>query len=218
MNSFPALLAGTWVTLKITFLSLGLGLIIALPFSFGQVYGNKLIKSIIGGYERVVRSIPGLVMLFLIFYGFPEVGIRFSPFVACFIGLGIRSSAYQSQIFRGAIQSVSTTQMRAARSLGMTSFEGFRYVVLPQAVRIALPPWTNEFTIVLKDSSFAFALGVTELLRQGRYIISTQYEPMLIYLTVAGIYLFITLVVNRGIGSLEKKLEIPGFSARERIR
>jgi len=81
--------------------------------------------------------------------------------------------------------------MRAARSLGMTKFQGFRYVVLPQAFRIALPPWANEFTIVLKDSSLAYALGVTELLRQGGYIISTSYEPMLIYLTIAAIYFVI---------------------------
>nr|WP_272940771.1 amino acid ABC transporter permease [Kosmotoga olearia] len=209
---------GTWMTLKLTFWSLGLGLILALPFSFGQVYGGRIAKGIIVVYERLFRSIPLLVILFLIFYGFPKINVRFSPFTACILGLGLRSAAYQSQIFRGAIQSVSETQMRAARSLGMSRLQGFRHVVLPQALRIALPGWTNEFTIVLKDSSLAYALGVTELLRQGGYIISTKYEPMLIYLSVAVIYLVITLGINRGLGTVEKKLAIPGFAVKEQIR
>ncbi|AKI96728.1 polar amino acid ABC transporter permease [Kosmotoga pacifica] len=218
INSFPALLEGTWVTLKITFLSLGLGLAIALPLSFGQVYGGKGFRVFVVIYERIFRSIPELVILFLIFYGFPRAGIKFSPFTAVVLGLGIRSAAYQSQIFRGAIQSISTTQMRAARSLGMTKLQGFRHVVLPQALRVALPPWTNEFTIVLKDSSLAYALGVTELLRRGGYIISTTYEPMLIYLTVALIYFVITFTVNRSLKKVEEALAIPGFEIKESIR
>jgi len=134
------------------------------------------------------------------------------------IGLGFRSSAYQSQIFRGAINSVSSAQMRAARSLGMTNLKGFINIVLPQAIRIALPPWTNEFTIVLKDSSLAYALGVTELLRQGGYIIATKYEPMLIYLTVAVMYFIVTIAINKTLGSVEKRLAIPGFDVKETVR
>lgn len=111
------------MTLKLTFWSLGLGLILALPFSFGQVYGGRIAKGIIVVYERLFRSIPLLVILFLIFYGFPKINVRFSPFTACILGLGLRSAAYQSQIFRGAIQSVSETQMRAARSLGMSRLQ-----------------------------------------------------------------------------------------------
>ncbi len=85
-----------WVTLQITFLTLGLGLVLALPISFGQVYGNKWIKALIAVYEKILRSIPELVILFLIFYGFPKIGIRFSPFAAVIIGLGFRSSAAYS--------------------------------------------------------------------------------------------------------------------------
>ncbi len=195
-----------------------MGLVLALPISFGQVYGNRFLKALIAGYEKVLRSIPELVILFLIFYGFPRVGIRFSPFAAVVIGLGFRSSAYQSQIFRGAINSVSKSQMRAARSLGMSNLDGFLHVVMPQAIRIALPPWTNEFTIVLKDSSLAYALGVTELLRQGGYIIATKYEPMLIYLTVAAFYFIVTITINKSLGGLEKKLAIPGFDVKETVR
>ncbi|HOI64296.1 MAG TPA: amino acid ABC transporter permease [Mesotoga sp.] len=218
MDSLPALFNGLWVTLQITFFTLGLGLVLALPISFGQIYGNKLLKAIIAVYEKILRSIPELVILFLIFYGFPRIGVRFSPFAAVVIGLGLRSSAYQSQVFRGAINSVSKTQMRAARSLGMSNFQGFVFIVLPQALRIALPPWTNEFTIVLKDSSLAYALGVTEILRQGGYIIATKHEPMIIYLTVAVFYFVVTIVINKSLGRVEKKLAIPGFDVKETVR
>ncbi len=204
--------------LQITFFTLGLGLVLALPISFGQIYGNKLLKMIIAVYEKILRSIPELVILFLIFYGFPRIGVRFSPFVAVVIGLGLRSSAYQSQVFRGAINSVSKTQMRAARSLGMSNLQGFVFIVLPQAFRIALPPWTNEFTIVLKDSSLAYALGVTEILRQGGYIIATKHEPMIIYLTVAVFYFVVTIIINKSLGRVEKKLAIPGFDVKETVR
>ncbi|MDI9376010.1 MAG: amino acid ABC transporter permease [Thermotogaceae bacterium] len=218
IDSLPALFNGLWVTLQITFFTLGLGLVLALPISFGQIYGNKLLKAIIAVYEKILRSIPELVILFLIFYGFPRIGVRFSPFAAVVIGLGLRSSAYQSQVFRGAINSVSKTQMRAARSLGMSNFQGFVFIVLPQALRIALPPWTNEFTIVLKDSSLAYALGVTEILRQGGYIIATKHEPMIIYLTVAVFYFVVTIVINKSLGRVEKKLAIPGFDVKETVR
>ncbi|HPF17873.1 MAG TPA: ABC transporter permease subunit, partial [Thermotogota bacterium] len=96
------------MTIEITFLTLSLGMLIAVPVSFGQVYGPKWGRFLIGIYEKVFRSIPGIVILFLIYYGLPHAGIKMSPFWACIIGLGLRSGAYQSQIFRGAIQSIES--------------------------------------------------------------------------------------------------------------
>lgn len=212
------LLRGTLVTLQLTFMTLGIGLVLSIPFSFGQVYGPKWVKILIGIYEKIFRSIPGIVILFLIYYGLPNLGIQMAPFWACVIGLGLRSAAYQSQLFRGAIQSISPTQMRASRSLGMSKMQGFKNIILPQAFRVALPPWANEFTIVLKDSSFAYALGVTELLREGRYIIATSYEPLLIFLMIAAIYFIISIILNKSLAMLERKLSIPGFEIREKIK
>lgn len=217
-TSLPALLEGALVTIKLTVFGLGLGLVLAIPLSFGQIYGNLPVRTLVSIYERVLRSIPLLVILFLIFYGFPAIGFRFSPFIACILGIGLRSSAYQSQIFRGAIQSIPGGQMKAALSLGMTRLQAFTYIILPQAIRIVIPPWTNEFTIVLKDSSLAYALGVIELLRQGRYIIATSYEPMVIFLTIAAFYFVMTLIINNGLGSLEKRLQIPGYQLEERAQ
>lgn len=218
MSSLPNLLEGALVTIRLTFFSLLLGLILAIPIAFGQIYGSKLIRRFIGVYERVVRSIPLLVILFLIYYGFPRVGIRFPAFTAAVIGIGIRSSAYQSQIFRGAIQSISGSQMKAALSLGMTRLQSFRNIILPQSIRIAIPPMANEAAIVLKDTSLAYALGVIELLRQGGYIIATSYRPLPIYLTVAAIYLVMTLTINTVLGRFESKLKIPGIGIEERVR
>lgn len=210
-SSLPNLLEGALVTIKLTIAGLGLGIILGLPLAFGQIYGNYLIRGLVSVYERVLRSIPLLVILFLIFYGFPNAGIKFSPFIAAVLGIGLRSAAYQSQIYRGAIQSVSGTQMKAALSLGMNHVQAFIYIILPQAVRIAIPPFANEAAIVLKDTSLAYALGVIELLRHGSYIIATSFEPMTIYLTIAAIYFIMTVTINTILGKLEERMKTPGI-------
>jgi len=203
------------VTIQLTLAGLALGLVIAIPVSFFQVYGARVPRLVCSIYEKTFRSIPLLVLLMLIFYGLAEVGVRLDPFFACVLGLGLRSSAYQSQIFRGAILSVGKGQTVAALSIGMTRFQTFRYIVFPQALRFSIAPWTNELTVVLKDSSMAYALGVVELLRQGSYIIARTYEPMVIFLLCAGIYLALTVFANRILTFVEKKLRIPGFETRE---
>jgi len=215
VESLPILLKGTLVTIQLTLAGLALGLVIAIPVSFFQVYGARVPRLVCSIYEKTFRSIPLLVLLMLIFYGLAEVGVRLDPFFACVLGLGLRSSAYQSQIFRGAILSVGKGQTVAALSIGMTRFQTFRYIVFPQALRFSIAPWTNELTVVLKDSSMAYALGVVELLRQGSYIIARTYEPMVIFLLCAAIYLALTLFANRILTFVEKKLRIPGFETRE---
>lgn len=195
-----------------------MGLVIAIPVSFLQVYGGGVAKFISSLYERIFRSIPLLVLLMILFYGLPEFGIRLNPFTACVVGLGIRSAAYQSQIFRGAILSVGKGQTLAAFSIGMNKMQAFWYIILPQALRFSIAPWTNELTIVLKDSSMAYALGVVELLRQGSYIVARTYEPMVIFLTCAGIYLILTLTANKLMSFVEKKLRIPGFELKGELQ
>ncbi|AZO93621.1 amino acid ABC transporter permease [Halocella sp. SP3-1] len=210
-SSLPNLLGGALVTIKLTAASLAIGIVLGIPLAFGQIYGNRLIKGLISIYERLFRSIPLLVILFLVFYGFPYAGIRLPDFLAAVLGIGLRSAAYQSQIYRGAIQSVSNTQMKAALSMGMTKLQSFFHVILPQAIRFAIPSFSNEAAIVLKDTSLAYALGVIELLRQGYYVIATSYEPMAIFLAVAAIYLVMTVSLNMVLTRIENKLKIPGI-------
>lgn len=202
---------GALVTVKLAVVSILIGFVLGLPLAFGQVYGNKLVKGIISVYERIARSIPLLVILFLIFYGLPRLGIRLPEFVAAVLGLGLRSAAYQSQIYRGAIQSVSGCQMRAALSMGMNKFTAFFYVILPQAVRIAIPPIGNETAILLKDTSVVYAIGMSELLRQGFYIFNNNGEATTILLTVALIYYIMTMIINKLLTLFEQKYRIPGI-------
>lgn len=218
MSILPALLNGTIVTLQLTFASLLLGFLIGLPLGLGQVYGNKLLSRAISIYERIVRSIPLLVILMLVFYGLPSVGLNLPAFLAAVIGIGVRSSAYQSQIFRGAIQSIKSGQLLAARSLGMTRLQAIRDITIPQALRRAIPPWTNEFTIVLKDTPLAYALGVVELLRKGRYIIYSTFKPMVVFITAALIYFVLTRAGNSLLDYVDEKLKIPGYESGTGMR
>ena len=102
----------------------------------------------------------------------------------------------------------------AARSVGMSKFQAIRHIILPQALRLSLPPWSNEYSSVIKDTSLAYAVGVIELVREGRYIIVRTFEPMIIYVTIAFIYFILTYAGNKSLGHLEEKLKIPGFETR----
>lgn len=212
------MLQGTIVTLELTFSSLLLGFLIGLPLSVGQVYGKRTVTELISIYERVVRSVPLLVILMLVFYGLPWIGLNLPPFIAAVIGIGVRSSAYQSQIFRGAIQSIKSGQIMAARSIGMSGLQAIRHITLPQALRRSIPPWANEFTIVLKDTPLAYALGVVELLREGRYIIYSTFKPMVVFLTAALIYFVLTRLGNSFLDYVDRKLKIPGYESGRGMR
>lgn len=214
LSSLPYLLEGTLTTIQLAIVSMILGFVLGLSLAFGQVYGNKFIKSTISVYERIARSIPLVVILFLIYFGLPQINfidIKIPDFMAAVLGLGLRSAAYQSQIYRGAIQSVSGSQMKAALSMGMNSFTAFFYVILPQAVRIAIPPIGNEAAILLKDTSVVYAIGMSELLRQAFYIFTNNGEATTILLLAAFIYYVLTMSINRLLSVFEKKYRIPGI-------
>lgn len=217
-QGLPSLLAGTLVTLNLTLYFLVLGFLLGVLLALGQVYGPFSLKTfIIIPFERFFRAVPELVLLFLFFFGSSFFHINLSAFMAAVLAMGLRSAAYQSQIFRGAIQSIGEDQMKAARSMGMSTLQSVRYVILPQALRLSIPSWTNEYAVVLKDSSLAYAIGVTELLRQGRYIVARTFgNALLIYSVCALIYFVLIFIGNQILKFLEKKYKIPGFEIQER--
>jgi polar amino acid transport system permease protein len=135
--------------------------------------------------------------------------VNLSPFLAGSISLGIISSAYQMEIIRGAIQSVSGGQLMAARAIGLSQSQAVREILLPQALRIALPSWSNEAAIVIKDSSLIYALGVPEILRRAQLISASTQEPFLAYSAAAVIYFALVFTTTRLLGRLEQKLAIP---------
>ena len=133
-------------------------------------------------------------------------------FTAAIIGLGLRSAAYQAQIYRGAINSIPEGQIHAALSLGMNKLKAIRHVIMPQMLRLSIPGWSNEFTILLKDTSLAFGIGVIELMRQGRYIQVRDPDLILIvYLLIALIFFVLVFTANKILRYIEKKYQMAGY-------
>ncbi len=214
-SSFPALLRGTVVTLELTLAFLSLGLIIGISLALSRVYGGQVLAKLASGFEQIFRGIPALVLLFLFYFGAAEFGINLSVVTAAILAMGLRSSAYQSQIFRGAIQSISSGQMMAARALGMNLYKAARYIILPQALRFSIAPWSNEYAGVLKDTSLCYAIGVVELMRQGRYIVARTFgHSLLIYILIAVIYFILVYIGLKGLRLLEIRLHVPGFETK----
>jgi polar amino acid transport system permease protein len=209
---FPYLLSGVAFTLALVLASLGLGVLFGLPMALGQVYGTRLARTCVGIFVWFFRGLPVLVLLFLFYYGiFPTLNLDLPAFAVAIVVLGLRGAAYQSQIFRGAIQSISEGQMIAARSVGMSRFQAIRSIILPQAVRIALPGWSNEYPNVLTDTAICYAIGVMELLTRTSQIVSQTYVTMPIYLAAAGIYIVLNYSGMKCLNMVEKKIMIPGF-------
>jgi len=204
----PYILRGLEVTLSVTAVALFSGLAIGVIIAVLRVYGGRTLARFLAGYVAVIRSLPH-VLLLLVFYILLASFIDLSPFWAGSLSIAIISSAYQAEIIRGAILSVPEGQMMAARSIGMGRLKAIWFVVLPQAFRHVIPPWSNEAAIVIKDSSLVYILGVPEILRQAQYYSARTYQPFLAYLTVAAIYFVLTFTTNRGLDLLERKIRIP---------
>jgi len=211
-QSFPYLIRGVIITIGLVTGALGLGFVMGIPMAVGQVYGNKYISRIISFYVWFFRGLPVLVLLFLFYFGlFSLLGFNLSAFTAAILVLGLRSAAYQSQIFRGSIQSISEGQMLAARSLGMKKSEAILNIILPQALRISIPGWSNEYAILLKDSAVTYAIGVMEILTRANFVATRTYRPMPIFLTCAVIFIVLTYGGVKLLDLLENKVKIPGY-------
>jgi len=213
--SLPVLLQGLSVNLALLGGLLSLGFFLGLVFAVLEVYGPKPLRLCAALYSWVFRSIPEILLLLLMWFGPAQFGMRIAPFTAAVLALGLRSSAYQAQIFRGALQAVPAGQMLAARALGLSKFQAVRHVLLPQALRLSLAGWGNEFAVVLKDTTLAYAVGVVEVMRQARYLGSREMPLTLpAYITVALLFLALTYAGLFALGALEKRLRIPGLEAR----
>jgi len=211
------LLSGALINVQFAGAFLGLGLALGIPLAIGQVYGGFCLRLSISIFERVFRAIPPLVLLFLFFFGPIHIfGAGISAMWAAVLAMGLRSAAYQSQIFRGAIQSIDAGQMTAARSLGMSRGKAVTSIILPQALRFSLPAWTNEYAIVLKDTAIIFAIGITEMMRRGRHIVAREFGyALLIYSAIAIIFLILVYVGTKLLSLLEERLRIPGHGTVE---
>lgn len=193
------------------------GLAIGIGLALGRVYGNKIISSICIGYIEVIRGTPLLVQLFIIYFGLPSIGIILNPLSAALLGLSINSGAYQAEYLRGSLQSIPTGQMIAARTLGMNKLRSIQNIILPQALRISIPAWSNELIYLLKYTSIAYIIQVPELTAKGKFIASETFRFIEIFLIIAIIYLTLTILFTAIIDKIEKRLSIPGIGASESI-
>lgn len=207
----PDLLQGLIVTLELTFVALVVGLFMGLPTALARVYGGKLLRRIAMAYIELFRGTPLLVQLFVVYYGLPDLGVTFSRLTAAFITLGLNSGAYQSEYFRGAIQAVGGGQMIAARAIGMSQAQAIRYIVLPQALRLALPPWSNEAISMIKYTAVVFLIAVPDLMGKAKILAGRYFNPIEIYLTVALIYIFLVAIATWIMHSIENRLQTPGL-------
>lgn len=212
LESLPNIALGLFTTLGLVLVALAVGFLVGLPLGIAQVYGGRPIFRCVGLYVWFLRGLPNLVLLFLFYFGiFPLLGLDLPAFFVGATVLGLRSSAYQSQIFRGALLSIDPGQMQAARSLGMSRGVAIRSIVLPQALRIALPAWSNEYPILLTDSSVCYAIGVMEMLTRASLQVTRTSAPTPIYLATAVIFILMNYVGMRGLHYIERRYRIPGF-------
>ncbi|GLQ57020.1 amino acid ABC transporter permease [Devosia nitrariae] len=207
IESLPSLLwACLLFTVPLTLLSFALGLGVGFASALIRLFAPAPFAAVVRFYVWIIRGTPLLVQLFLIFYGLPSIGIVLDAFPAALIGFTLNIGAYTSEVIRAVLGAVPKGQWEAAYSIGMTWTQAMRRIILPQASRIAVPPLSNTFIALVKDTSLAAAITVPELFRAGQRIVATTYEPLILYVEVALIYLVVSSVLSNLQARLEKRL------------
>ncbi|KJS85402.1 MAG: nickel transporter [Peptococcaceae bacterium BICA1-8] len=211
----PQLLEGAVLTVEITSLSVFFGIIIGLFMGLGKLSKNLFFKVPATIYVDFIRGTPLFVQILLFYYGIPglistitESSFKVEAMVAAVVVCSINSGAYVAEIFRAGIQSIERGQMEAARSLGMTSYQAMRYIILPQAFKRIVPPLGNEFIVLLKDTSLLAVIGVQELTRKGQLYVAVTFASFPTYIGVALVYLVMTLTISRLVDWTERRLGV----------
>jgi polar amino acid transport system permease protein len=201
----PILLQGAWLTILVTLGSLLLSTVLGLVWAVMRVSGIPLLANLSATIINLLRGIPIIVILFFLYFVMPDVGISLSALQAGILGLGIAYSAYQAENFRAGIEAVDSGQVEAARAMGMSWGLMMRRVVLPQAVKIVLPPYGNIMIMMLKDSSQASTITVAELALQGKMIATSTFQNATVFTLVALIYLVMCVPLILLVRHLEKR-------------
>ncbi|MBU1048876.1 amino acid ABC transporter permease [Candidatus Bipolaricaulota bacterium] len=211
------LLSGLGMTLKLLAYALAVGFVFGLPIGVLHVFGAWPIRLALRGFDLVMRGFPAIVLLFLCYFGLGGIGgIHLTSLQAAVLALGLRSAAYQGELVRGAIEMVDQGQLLAARSVGLSTFGALRSIILPQALRFCLPGLANEYSIVLKDTSLAFTVGVVEMMSRAKFLAISSHQMTLVYLSVAGVYWALTQVGLASFFAAERGTRIPGLGSTQR--
>ncbi len=220
----PRLAQGLVLTLQLTGLCMAMGAAFGLVLGLVRVYGGGKFSPLYwlaSAYVHFFRGTPLLVQLLAIYYGLPTVGLpALSPYLAGLMAMTLNTAAYQAEYFRGAIQAVKAGQMMAARSLGLTRLQAIRYVILPQALRLVIPPWSNELIYMLKYSSIVSLTrlepGTMDLFGAGRWIQARTFRYFEVYIIVALFYLAVVLILTLLLRWAEERVRIPGLGTPRR--
>lgn len=206
IDFLPILLKGAVVTVQVTVLSFVLSSVIGLALALMRLSPVRAASAMGGSIVNIIRGLPIIVQLFYIYFVLPDIGIQLSALQAGVIGLGIAYSAYQAENFRAGIEAVDSGQREAAQAMGMRGALVMRRVILPQAFRIALPPYGNTLVMMLKDSSLVSTITVAEMTRAGQLIASSTFQNMTVYTLVALLYLLMSLPLVYGLRRLERRM------------
>ncbi|MDC2999986.1 ABC transporter permease [Candidatus Pelagibacter sp.] len=214
INSFPKLLNATLITLKLLSVSLILGLFIGLGFAILRMNNNKLINKFAYGYSYIFRGTPLLVQIFIIYFGLGQIEylrttflwvVLKEPYWCAIIAFSLNTGAYTSEILRSAFQTIKPGYLEAGRSLGIPSKIIFTKIQIPIAIKQSLPAYGNEIILMLKGTSLASTVTLMDLTGVAKYIISTTFKPVEVFIVAGGIYLFMTFIIHNVIKYLEKK-------------
>ncbi len=208
--------AGLVFTIPLTLITFVLGLLLGLVTAVTRLFGPKPLVAVARFYVWVIRGTPLLVQLFVIFYGLPSMGILLDAFPAAIIGFTLNVGAYSSEIIRAVISSVPKGQWEAAYSIGMNWRQAMSRTILPQAARVAVPPLSNTFISLVKDTSLAAAITVPELFQAAQRIVATTYEPLILYIEAAIIYLVLSTFLSTLQGYLERRFARSGGTLEAR--
>jgi polar amino acid transport system permease protein len=204
----PFLVKAAVVTIQLSIVSIIVGLVFGLVIALMRISKIKVLSKIAQFYIWIIRGTPMLVQLFLVYFGLPQIGIELSPFNSSVIALGLNAAAYIAEIYRGGIMSVPTGQMEAAESLGMRYPVIMKKIILPQAIRVSLPSLGNQAVMMLKDSSLASLVTVSELMMVSQRFASTNYAFIEFYIVAAAFYLVMTTIFTFILNKIELRMSI----------
>jgi len=202
----PLLLRGAVVTVELSVLAMGLAVVVVLVIVLMRMYGVAPLRWLARAYVEIIRGTPLLIQLFLIYYGLPEIGIRLNPFLAGIVGLGLNYAASESENYRAGIQSIPRGQTEAAHALGMSRWQSLRHVIMPQALRVVIPPVTNDFIAMFKDSSIVSVITMVELTKVYGMLAMSTYDYIGLGLMTAGIYFALSYPASIFADWLERRL------------
>jgi len=212
IGELPQFGKGVLIAVELLIGLMSLGMVLGLILAGLEVFGNKPLRFAATWIRKLLWAIPQLVLLSIVFY----LPFNLNPMVAAICALGLCSAAFQSQIFRGAILSIQPGQLEAAKAMGLSQFKIFIYVILPQMTRLSIGGWTNELASEFKDTSLAYVVGVMEIMRQGKSIISYTFgNSLVVYFFIACIYFCLTRTGTAIFYRIEDKLWVPGFEKRK---